>query len=236
MNNESGAAKKLPDLAEIEVTEDQVASYLAANPDFFRNRQELLADLTLPHQSGEAVSLLERQVSILRERTYHAHEKLGSLLENASKNDQLFELTRGLVLSLLRAKSATQLADSLGETLLRQDSVDACQLVLTNEPGNTAGEHLTIDNKLAETFADVFRLNHTHCGQPTKQQLALLFGKASDTIRSTALCPIVSGNRQLGILAIGSVKSNYFNVNLDTLFLDFIGHVIAAVLEGQLSR
>ena len=27
---------------------------------------------------------------------------------------------------------------------------------------------------------------------------------------------------------------NYFNVNLDTLFLDFIGHVVGAVLERQL--
>ena len=236
MSNESGAVKKLPELAEIGVTEEQVATYLAANPDFFRNRQELLADLTLPHQSGEAVSLLERQVSILRERTYHANEKLGSLLENASKNDQIFEVTRGLVLSLLRADSAAQLAESLSETLLRQDSVDACQLVLTDELGSEANGNLSIDNNLAETFADVFRLDHTHCGQPTNQQLAILFGEAGGTIRSTALCPIVSGNRQLGILAIGSLKSNYFNVNLDTLFLDFIGHVIAAVLEGQLSR
>ena len=40
MSNESGAVKKLPEMAEIGVTEDQVASYLAANPKFFLNRQE----------------------------------------------------------------------------------------------------------------------------------------------------------------------------------------------------
>ena len=110
MSTESGAAEKIAEMTEESVTEDQVAAFLRDNPDFFLDHQELLAELSLPHQSGEAVSLLERQVSVLRERTYHANAKLGNLLENASKNDELFELTRSLVLTLLRADSIAQLA------------------------------------------------------------------------------------------------------------------------------
>jgi len=45
---------------------DQVASYLKKHPDFFINRDSLLAEITLPHESGQAISLLERQVKILR--------------------------------------------------------------------------------------------------------------------------------------------------------------------------
>ena len=65
MSNESGAAESIPEMAESSVTAEQVAAFLSANPDFFLDHQELLADLTLPHQSGEAVSLLERQVSVV---------------------------------------------------------------------------------------------------------------------------------------------------------------------------
>ena len=239
MSNESGAAENIPEVTASEVTEEQVAEFLHANPDFFLNRQDLLAELTLPHQSGEAVSLLERQVSVLRERSHHANAKLGNLLENASKNDQLFEVTRTLVLTLLGADSVGQLATSVCDTLTSQENVDSCQLILgeTFDSGATgASDNLRIDQNLADTFADVFRLNHTHCGHPEGSQLAPLFGDHAENIRSTALCPIMSEGHPLGILAIGSEQNNYFNVNLDTLFLDFIGHVIAAVLEGKLSR
>jgi len=76
MSNESGAAESIPEIVKANVSEEQVAAFLSANPDFFLDHQELLANLTLPHQSGEAVSLLERQVSVLRERSYHANAKL----------------------------------------------------------------------------------------------------------------------------------------------------------------
>ena len=236
MSNESGAAERLAEMTEPHITEERVAAFLSANPDFFLDHQELLADLTLPHQSGEAVSLLERQVSVLRERSYHASAKLGNLLENASKNDQLFEVTRVLVLTLLRADSVEQLATAVCDTLMKQERVDTCKLVLSGSLAVNSTDNLKVDQNLDESFADVFRLNHTHCGQSDEDNLPLLFGEMAKDIKSTALCPIVANGTPLGVLAIGSKQSNYFNINLDTLFLDFIGHVIAAVLEGKLSR
>jgi len=89
----------------------QVAEYLRTHPEFFESQTELLADLRLPHESGKAISLLERQVVILRERGQEARQKLGSLLANARDNDQLFDVTRDLVLSLLRARDATEVAE-----------------------------------------------------------------------------------------------------------------------------
>lgn len=236
MSNESGAAEHIPEMTETNVTEEQVAVFLRANPDFFLDHQDLLADLSLPHQSGEAVSLLERQVSVLRERSHHANAKLGNLLENASKNDQLFEVTRVLVLTLLRAESVEKLASAVCDTLMQQDNVDACVLILSDEMATDSTDNLMINRELEHSFADVFRLKHTHCGQAEEQRLQQLFGGAPRDINSTALCPIFANGCPAGILAIGSEQSNYFNVNLDTLFLDFIGHVIAAVLEGKLSR
>ncbi|MEZ5490130.1 MAG: DUF484 family protein [Gammaproteobacteria bacterium] len=236
MKNESGAAHQLPDAAAETVTADQVAAYLSENPDFFLAHQELLAELTLPHESGQAVSLLERQVSLLRERNYSTREQLGNLLENASKNDQFFEITRSLVLALLRADSADRMIESVRDTFLAQDAIDACELILDPRynPDSAPGE--APSQELAVTFADVFRLNHTHCGKPSAEQLNCLFGDQGSLIRSTALCPIMHDDKTLGILAIASRKNHYFNVNLDTLFLDFIGSAIAAMLEGHLSR
>ena len=50
MSNESGAAEKLVEVTEESVTDEQVAAFLRDNPDFFLDHQELLAELSLPHQ------------------------------------------------------------------------------------------------------------------------------------------------------------------------------------------
>ena len=41
-----------------------VAEYLRLHPAFFAEYDELLPDLIIPHQSGQAVSLVERQVKL----------------------------------------------------------------------------------------------------------------------------------------------------------------------------
>ena len=51
-----------------ELTREEVADYLRANPDFFIDQDELLRSLTLPHDSGRAISLVERQVHLFREQ------------------------------------------------------------------------------------------------------------------------------------------------------------------------
>jgi len=236
MSNEAGAVERLPTVAEPGISEEQVAAFLGEHPDFFLSHQALLADLTLPHESGKAISLLERQVSILRDYYRDTRLQLGVLLENARENDQLFEITRTLVLGLLRAESVEELIASVRDTLLHQNHIDACEVVFNGNPGRSSAKAVRVDNGLTERFADVFRLEHTHCGAPDPVQLDYLFGDHAVNIRSTAICPIQGSGDLLGILAIGSTQSNYFNINLDTLFLDFIGNVVGVVLSKQFSR
>ena len=50
-------------------TEDTIAGYLKANPEFFERHASLLNSLRLPHDAGgSAVSLIERQVLVLRQK------------------------------------------------------------------------------------------------------------------------------------------------------------------------
>ena len=50
----------------LSLTPEQVAAYLQANPEFFVERDELLGEMRIPHQPGDAVSLVERQVMLFR--------------------------------------------------------------------------------------------------------------------------------------------------------------------------
>ena len=92
-----------------DVSADQVAHYLQKHPDFFINRDSLLEEITLPHESGNAISLLERQVKILRERSIESRHTLNTLMETAKYNDQLFSVTRALILALLIEDDVSQI-------------------------------------------------------------------------------------------------------------------------------
>ena len=112
------------------VTAEQVAQYLQENPDFFVNRDSLLAEITLPHESGKAISLLERQVKILRERSIESRHTLNSLLENAKYNDQLFNVTRALILALLMEDDVSQIASATEANMNTQPGIDASSVIL----------------------------------------------------------------------------------------------------------
>lgn len=68
-----------------EVDEASVASYLAATPEFFDRNAQLLAKIRLPDTrgGGTTVSLLERQVEVLRERNRQLEHKVKEFVEVA---------------------------------------------------------------------------------------------------------------------------------------------------------
>lgn len=237
MSNDISSAAQVADVNEEDVSEDQVADYLRNHPDFFSRQEDLLADLSLPHESGKAISLLERQVTILRDRGIEARQKLNNLLENARNNDQLFDTTRNLVLALLRADSITEVANVTQDQLANHDNIDACEIIVVEHPDLNVAQAIRTEPvaKLKTDFSDVFRLKRTHCGPLDSEQIAYLFPTAKNSIRSTALCPVISNSEVLAMLAFGNQTDNYFNVNLDTLFLDFIGHVVGSVLDRHLA-
>jgi uncharacterized protein YigA (DUF484 family) len=93
------------------ITADAVADYLAEHPDFLHDHPDLLAELLIPHATGSAVSLIERQVQVLRDKHAIAQRQLHQLIEVARDNDRLAERMHQLALALL---DCTTLADVIG--------------------------------------------------------------------------------------------------------------------------
>ena len=237
MNSKASPTRSQSDSETITIREDQIVGYLRRNPDFFARHDDLLAEISLPHDSSSAISLLERQVNILRERGTEARQKLNNLLENARNNDQLFDTIQNLVLALLGAADATEIAEIAQGQLSNHANVDACELILVEQKGldvastvrTQSSEHLKTD------FEDIFRLKRTYCGSLDQKIIHQLFQNDSALIRSTALCPVISNGEVLAILALGNQRKDTFSVNLDTLFLDFIGRVVGTVLGKHMA-
>ena len=77
-----------------------VAAYLREHPEFFIEHPEVLESLRIPHACKPAVSLLEYQNRLLRERGQRVHDKWMELVAIARDNDRLSERVQRLVLNL----------------------------------------------------------------------------------------------------------------------------------------
>ncbi|QQD18941.1 DUF484 family protein [Spongiibacter nanhainus] len=213
-------------------SEEEVGRYLRNHPGFFLNNEDILAELKLAHKSGKAVSLLERQVEVLRERNMDMRNRLSTLLDNAQHNDLLFEQSKALILGLLEAKRPEELSNTLCRRLVADfESIDYASLILFGDPTRMGNQQLRVVSaaEADRHIGGLLRGGKGVCGVLRGEELSFLFGRAADHIGSAALIPIHPGGMQ-GVLAIASKDPQHFKSSMGTLFLDYIGDVIDRVL------
>jgi uncharacterized protein YigA (DUF484 family) len=211
-------------------SEEDVARYMRNHPGFFLKHEDLLADITLAHDTGKAVSLLERQVSILRDRNMEMRTRLSGLLENAQHNDILFEKTKALILSLLEARRADELADTFCRTLTENFDVDAASLIVFGNPGiSNTRLRVTSADDAGKHIGSILKNNKAICGVLRENENRYLFAEKAASIGSAAVVPL-HNSRPLGIVAIGSNDPQHFQSSMGTLFLSYIAEVINRTL------
>ena len=208
---------------------EQVVAYLKAHKNFFVDHEALLADISIPHETGKAVSLVERQVVVLRERNVELRERLTHLLDVARENDVLFEKMRSLTLALLETKTVAQLAVALERELRQRFGSEYVRFLLFDVSGATGAAQSIALTSAQEKIPALVRGRQVITGQLRKDELQFLFGHEGEQVRSCAVVP-VQHERPLGLLAIGSSNADHFRSTMDTLFISFIGDVLARVL------
>ncbi len=218
-------------------TEDQVASYLRSHPDFFERHATLLLSLKLPHRtSGTAVSLVERQVSVLRQRNTQLDRQLKDLIAVAKLNDQLVEKSHALALRLMTTQGLPARVDAI-ETALREDfAAERAVLVLFADQGVAAPARsfvrvLDREDSTLKPFATFLRAARPRCGMIRERQREVLFENEADAIQSAAMIPLGS-HTELGFLAIGSHDVEHFHPGQRLDFLTRLGELITAALTG----
>ncbi|MCW9058698.1 MAG: DUF484 family protein [Gammaproteobacteria bacterium] len=221
------------------LTATQVAEYLREHPEFFNEQTELVAELRIPHPVGPAISLLERQVTVMRDQNRDLKRKLMDLVQVARDNDRLNERMHQLILDLIKAGSLEQVIDTLNDHLRGEFKADTLSLLLYDMDRNRAREcgilPIARDDAALEHFASFHKSGRPLCGRLKQAQLEFLFGDQAPAVGSAALVPIGRDASQ-GMLAIGSSEANRFHPGMGTLFLSHLGELISAVLEPHLPR
>lgn len=217
-----------------------VAAWLRRHPAFFHGHADLLLELSIPHESGRAISLLERQVAVFRERQSTLQDQIHEFISNARNNDNLFEKTRLVVLDILRCSSFPALLELMDKRLSADFDASASALVFVSDAATSAPGITRLGTaSVRAALGDLFAKQRTYCGALNQVQQQLLFPGQAEPIVSAAIVPLHlpedSAVRQhfgLPLLLLGSAKEQHFNSSLDTLFLDFIGEVLSVRLQS----
>jgi uncharacterized protein YigA (DUF484 family) len=217
-----------------ETEEEVVARYLQHNPDFFERHQPLLGRLRLPHaRGGSTISLVERQVEVLREKHAALEEKLAEFVRVARSNDAIADRMHRFTRRLLRAGSRDLVLQNI-EAGLRQDfdAFNSVLLLIGDEKTHLEERFLRMiaaaDARL-KSFEALFASGKPRCGQVRDSQRELLFGTEAADIGSVALVPL-GEKGSLGLLALGSNDRDRFHPGMSTEFLARLAELVSDAL------
>lgn len=217
---------------------EQVAQYLHDNPGFFDAHADLLASITVPHpHGGRAVSLVERQVDLLREKNKALEMRLAELVRIGQENDAIVDRLQRLTRELLRTRDLRTLPDVLvagmtdgfavPQAALRLWNLDAAYHDLPQASAVEAGVH---------TLADGMRT--PYCGPNGELKAATWLPGGGAQTRSIALLPMRVGAapQAFGLLVLGSPDATRFAAGMGTAFLERIAETASAALSRLLPQ
>lgn len=213
---------------------ESIADYLRENPGFFNDYPELIADLKIPHDRGVAVSLVERQLSVLREQNQHTKRQLHELIEIARQNEELARRMHQLALTLMDAAEPKDIVKTLYDNLRKNFRADRVVMRLFAEPAfvdTYAGEEFAgTDTKEHSLFKSIIDKRLPLSGRMKRQQQVFLFGDEGDDITSAVMVPL-HGHGWGGILAIGSFDPERFQSGMGVELLANLGEVLSFIMK-----
>jgi uncharacterized protein len=216
------------------MTDDEVAGYLQAHPEFFEQHAEVLAGINLPHphHDGRAVSLGERQLLQMRERNQVLEAKLRELVSFGEENDAISERLHRATVALIRAEGLRSLLQGLYFNLREDFAVPHIAVRLWSESNERDLPEFSAVSEETRVFAQ--SLGNPYCSHKAMFDSADWFGETAPLLRSFAYVTLRGDDAAFGLLALASEDPKRFYPEMGTLYLKRLGEVVSAALERYL--
>ncbi|MCX7073102.1 MAG: DUF484 family protein [Gammaproteobacteria bacterium] len=220
------------------VSEAQVVAFLKADPLLLTRHPVLLEQLEVAHAAGSAVSLIERQVELLRGKNQRLEARLEKLIDNARANEVRADKTLKLALALIRAPSLAAIAAALRSAMRDDFGLDDVFIGLHSPlfkrhdidgivPVEAGGA-------IARAWDNFLRTRLIDCGPIDPDRARLLFPKCEVTIASAAVVPL-ERDKHLGFIALGSADADRFQPRQGKLFLEMTAELVSAAIRTRLN-
>jgi uncharacterized protein YigA (DUF484 family) len=220
------------------LTSIQVEQYLRKHPEFFNEHLHLLEQMRIPHPSGNAVSLISKQLEIFRSRHQELESQLTELIEIARDNDTSYVRMHKLTLALLDSKTIEEAVENLETVLSEYFLTDfvAIRLIKNNPDATISNLYVDPDSEDLKPFSKELSSNEPTCGRPTLSQAKILFGDSALNVTSYAIMPMMFTELE-GFLAVGSREEGRFHFSMGSLFLtqmsEIVGTRLISLLQGK---
>lgn len=202
---------------------DQVAAYLLLNPDFFESHPQVFEALDVPHPTGGAVSLVERQVAVLRERNRALTARLDAVIEAAHRHDDQYRKLFELATALAACRDLPALLHALATHLRRDFGTDALRVLAHTAP--VSGTPLLVSAFDAAPFAADIERSKPRC--LPQSELPIVQPYLDAPTASAAILPLAAGAAP-ALLLLGSHDAERFSPELGTLLLERLAQLTGA--------
>jgi len=233
LNNEKISTEREQQLA----TDLELISLLRENPDILQRYPELLTILEISHQSGAAISLIEKQVAVLRQQNQTQENRLCELMDVARDNERLAKSRHSLAINLLAAHDLDDVISLVLGVLSDELAADHAVIKLFSNDKESieqsSGLFVDAGDESLKAFKTMLEHKNTVCGKSTEEQKKYLFEENADSIKSVAIIPLVAG-ANLGLIGLGANNVERFELSMGTDFLSQIGDLISASLAVHL--
>lgn len=210
--------------------EAAVEAYLRAHPDFFERHLALLDILQVPHRAGGSVSLVERQVALLREKHRFLEQRLAELVERARDNERVGHHLHRLACTLMHADSLDAVISLTHEALRDEAKAEWVSIRLVS--ADSPDIHRIRVEDYAE-FENLFSRGRAQCGRLPRGMLRPMFGSDADNIGSAIMLPMLANGERQGVLALGSRSSERFQSDMGTYFISHLGELLAEAIRSH---
>ena len=209
------------------LTADQVAEFLRQNPGFFENHVDILMGLQIPHpHGGRAVSISERQLVAVREKSKLLEDKLHELIQFGEENDAVGEKVHRLACRLIDAPSLDAALDTLYLDLLDHFAVPHVAVRLWNVAEENP-DTKEFSRTAPEMRQFVEKMTAPYCGHHAVYESQAWFGEAAAHLKSFALVALAREGLDFGVVALASEDPKRFYPEMGTLYLARIGELLS---------
>ncbi|MAD57767.1 MAG: hypothetical protein CMK44_04240 [Porticoccus sp.] len=219
------------------LTSDNIKEYLENNPNFFEKNPDTLSNLMIPHPTGGAISLVERQVLMLREENQKLLNCIKRLQITAENNVGLFEKTSRLLASLVIAGDLKSLINTLSDRLNNDFKIEFHRLIMFDKYKFEPNIHTKVSSidKAKQNISSIMMADGPCSGISIKAELDFLFDSDGQKVKSAAASKLFN-NSIFGILAIGNSDESYYNSEMDTIFFSHITKLLNALIPLMMTR
>lgn len=219
---------------DLNITKDDIATWLTTHPEFFQEYAELLAEIQVPHpHADQSIPLIERQLLLLRDKNRQLANHMRDLLRYGQKNDIIIERMQRLAVDLMRAEDAKTVLKQFYAHIHIDFGISAAEIRLISKKA----AQLVPDIYLASPVAEIERMgDKAYCGSYASD-LVLSWFRDAHRLKSFARVALRDSRGKIfGVMALGSDDGKHFSADMATHLLSNIAELLAAAFERTLKQ